>query len=143
MATGFFPPPQQGLRDSTSPEQGMDTLLRAPMDSKISLIYQRVLGRAVSPSTLLHEGQGTIVPTELKIVKLPPSRKPQALGWSSRNAHHTKFWGADCIYGKTLVCLTWGWTAARLSLAPPFSVESEKDKPHPQKHTVAYTRHPL
>lgn len=72
------------------------------------------------------------MPTELKIVKLPPSKKPQALGWSSRNDHHTKFWGAACIYGKTLACLTCGWAAERLCLAPPFSVESEKDKPHPR-----------
>lgn len=102
------------------------------MDGKISLIYQSVLGRAVSPSTLLHEGHRTIVTTELKTVKQPPSKKPQALGWSSRNDHHTKFWGAACIYGKTLACLTCGWAAERLCLAPPFLVESEKDKPHPR-----------
>lgn len=86
----------------------------------------------MAPSTLLHEGHGTAVSTELTTVKLPPSKKPQALGWNSRNAHHSKFWGAACIYGKTLVCLTCGWAAVRLSLAPPFSVESEKDKPHPR-----------
>lgn len=50
------------------------------MDGKISLIYQSVLGRTVSPSTLLHEGHRTIVPTELKIVKLPPAKSHKPLG---------------------------------------------------------------